>query len=119
MECDQCTPLIASDYGVDARGEVAEGRIAAATGPKSCRCNLGSHINRIRLVIVTGIDSSDITPRLKVIGNDSSQYHWAMIRCIWVEELKRSDGSNTFGVVISLQDGYPKRIIKRAAGAQV
>ncbi len=45
VEYDQCAPLITSDYGVDARGEVAEGRVAAATGPKSCRRNPGGHIN--------------------------------------------------------------------------
>jgi len=109
MEYDQCTPLITSDHGIDARGEVAKGRVWAATCPKSCRCNSGSHINRPRLGVVIGIDSSNITPRLKIIGN-SSHIHRAMIRCIRVEKLKRSDGDNTFLVVISLQDGRPKRI---------
>ena len=69
MEYDQCTPFITSDHGVDARGEVAEGRVWAATGPKSCRCNLGGHTNRPRLGVVTGIDSGDITAKLKIIGN--------------------------------------------------
>ena len=114
MEYDQCTPLITSDHGVDARGEVAKGGVWAATCPKSCRCNPGSHINRPRLGVVTGIDSGDITPRLKIIGN-SSHIHRAKIYCIRVEELKRSDGSDTLCIVISLQDGYPKRIVKGAA----
>ncbi|HXZ94944.1 MAG TPA: hypothetical protein VEG28_03420, partial [Dehalococcoidia bacterium] len=119
MECDQCTPLITSDHSVDARGEVAEGPcwVTVGNGPKSCRCNLGSHINRVpRLGGVTGVNSSSVTLRLKIVGNNPSQYHWAMIPRIWVKEPERSDGNNTFCVVISLQDGYPKRIIERSAG---
>jgi len=115
MKYDQCTPLITSNYGVDARGEVAEGRVWAATCPKSCRCNFGSHINGRRLG-VTGIDNGNVTSRLKIIIIvNASQYWRAQIHWIWVEELKRSDGRDGFCVVASLQDGYPKRIVKGAA----
>ena len=117
MEYHQCTPLITSDYGVDARGEVAEGRVAAATYPKSCRRNLSGHVSWPRRPTVADVDTSNVTPGLKVVGN-SSQWRRASIKHICVEDLKRSDVTNIFCIVISLQDGYPKRIVKRAAGIQ-
>ena len=62
------------------------------------------------------MDNGNVTSRLKIIIIvNASQYCRAEIHWIWVEELKRSDGRDGFCVVVSLQDGYPKRIVKGAA----
>ena len=121
MEYDQCTPLITSDYGVDASGKAAEGRVAAATDPKSRQGKTRGHISWRWLSVLVGrhggADGGHATPRLKIIG-DKSTRHYAGKNLIRVENLERGDVNEASRVVIALQDQHPERINSRAAGVQ-
>jgi hypothetical protein len=121
MQYDQCTPLVTSDDGVDARSEVAEGRVAAATDPKSQQGKTRGHISWRRLSVLVarygGADGGHATARLKIIG-DKSTRHYAEKNLIRVENLERGDVDEASRVVITLQDQHPERINTRAAGVQ-